>query len=992
MVEVTLIAEAGDTLDATRSPMLLLGRYRVGIPLGAGGHGTVYEAFDERLNEHVALKRINAQSASLTARIRREVAVLRALKLPGVVRLLDAWTDGDAHFLVLERIHGKPFPGSSEPTPWPVLKPTVLALCTTLAAIHAEGYVHRDIKPGNVLVDAHGTPTVLDFGIARALSVAARLTGEGAIIGTPTYLAPEQVQSGAVGPYTDLYALGVMIYEALSGVLPFQGKTLRSALFARVLRAAPSLAEHCPNLPHYVIATVDALLQRDPARRPSSAQAVAEALEHGDTTNPPAPLRLPWLGSRAPIAALVEGALAGQSAAITGPGRSRLLAEAHARLLKRHRTVQWVPAGKAPFSSLLTLCPRFLASPQSTLRAVSQALQAHLSERLTQGLVLIIDDLNTPDPQSRVLLDRLALDHPILGATDGVTQIELQPFTAHDMQALFEGPSLLLHLPEDAATALHQRTQGQPTAVLSELNAWLDRGIARRNGPMIRVDRTGLDRLSISARQRRADGPPPPGLEALHPSARRLIDLLSMLDQPVEAVRLATALSQPLWQVEANLAQLQALGWAHTHPNGATAHTPGYWPQGDPDHLAALHAAAAQVITPGSPGRLEHLRRSGDFDAWIHSCLTHGRQARAKGQPSHALALLMEGLLASEQAPEHPHRSALIEEVVDTAVSDGRSAPIDEALVLLARPALSASTTDAQTLLEAALAVSNAPGPRALRMADSVPQMATPIGERARQRVRQRAAGMNAVPIHADVVGSLDHWLSAHPNERPWVLRWRSRLAYRQSRFPEAAALATQAALSDEGSAYAVADALAAASAWMEARRPQKALPLARQARAHAAELRHVAYEARAIWLERALRYRSADAIEPWPALADVAARHTQAGSLGPLILLNEAAIAWRLDQLEPAQRWATAAYDAWTRQGQPAGAALASALIVQCGGPGEPHEIQARATDAPVGIRQQVHALLAGPIDRQLPSAATVWRAEVLAPIEVGASGTWLK
>jgi serine/threonine protein kinase len=199
---------------------LLAGRYRLSHVIGRGGFGEVWEAHDTLANRAVAVKRFDTARDGLTERrrVRREIAVLRALRLPGVVALYDEGEDGGRPFLVMERVEGRDFPGRATPCPWSSLEALARALVGTLAGVHAVGVLHRDLKPSNVLVSESGGVTVLDFGIARFTASGARtLSADGALVGTPDYLAPEQLAGGDASERSDLYALGVMLYEALTG-------------------------------------------------------------------------------------------------------------------------------------------------------------------------------------------------------------------------------------------------------------------------------------------------------------------------------------------------------------------------------------------------------------------------------------------------------------------------------------------------------------------------------------------------------------------------------------------------------------------------------------------------------------------------------------------------------------------------------------------------------------------------------------------------------
>ena len=273
----------------TFASRVIAGRYVLELMLGAGGQAEVWEAHDPLTRSRVAVKVMHSSSPSEGARVRREIATLRRLRVPGVVTLLDEGVDEGDVFLVMERVDGTPFPGRPSPLPWEELRPTVTALLETLSRIHAAGVIHRDLKPGNVLVCEEGRPTLLDFGVSWE-SIDPQLPGNGEILGTPLFLAPEQIHGGEISPRTDLYALGVMLYLALSGDTPVEGGgTLFSTLWAKVNLPATPLRDRSPFVPEGVAAVVDALLSRRPDERPESAAEVLSRLRGGTARRPSLP-------------------------------------------------------------------------------------------------------------------------------------------------------------------------------------------------------------------------------------------------------------------------------------------------------------------------------------------------------------------------------------------------------------------------------------------------------------------------------------------------------------------------------------------------------------------------------------------------------------------------------------------------------------------------------------------------------------------------------
>lgn len=263
-------------------PGRLLGGYRIVRVLGKGGLGEVYEALapDGRT---VALKafRLHEDDQGLTAAaFVREAHLGQRLVHPGIVQVLDSGCAGEYAYLVMEFVPGHDLRRHTLPgqlLPLAQVLRTVERVARALAAAHAIGVVHRDIKPGNVLVHAPSdTVKVTDFGLAR-LGEAFR-SRTGIVAGTPGYMAPEQLAEGVIGPHSDLYALGVLLYELLTGRLPFEAKSLGHLLQQVANDTAPRVTGLRAEIPPAVADLVAELLERRVDRRPSDAAAVADRL------------------------------------------------------------------------------------------------------------------------------------------------------------------------------------------------------------------------------------------------------------------------------------------------------------------------------------------------------------------------------------------------------------------------------------------------------------------------------------------------------------------------------------------------------------------------------------------------------------------------------------------------------------------------------------------------------------------------------------------
>lgn len=255
-------------------------RYTLTERLGSGAHGDVWVAHDRILGESIALKWMRSVHGKMQARVRREILTLRSLRYPGIVRFVDEGVADGRPYLVMELVNGRPFPGTDSPrSSWPTIAGPTLALLETLAHVHAAGVIHRDLKPENILVRPDGLPVMLDFGVSLLPALGSKkLTSDGQIVGTPLYLAPEQIVDKPADARTDLYALGVILHEALTGRVPHDAKDMLSIVQTRLGGKSKSILEVDSTIPASVGAVVDRLLAVRPEDRFASAMDVIAAL------------------------------------------------------------------------------------------------------------------------------------------------------------------------------------------------------------------------------------------------------------------------------------------------------------------------------------------------------------------------------------------------------------------------------------------------------------------------------------------------------------------------------------------------------------------------------------------------------------------------------------------------------------------------------------------------------------------------------------------
>lgn len=271
----------GGQLDAGE---ILAERYEIIELLGHGGMGAVYRARDLELEEEVAIKLLRPEFLSdpvSLERFKTEIRLARRISHPNVVRTHDFGETGDVQFLTMELVEGltlRELIDSRERLGVAAVLAIAGQLAEALAVAHAQGVVHRDIKPQNLLLDDHGVLKVMDFGVACLAERSSTLTQAGAIVGTPAYMSPEQLMGEAIDDRTDLYSVGVVLYECLSGRPPLDGGS-PITLIAKVLREEPPpLADLTDGVPDAVCSLIHRLLAKNPADRVHSAAALCAEL------------------------------------------------------------------------------------------------------------------------------------------------------------------------------------------------------------------------------------------------------------------------------------------------------------------------------------------------------------------------------------------------------------------------------------------------------------------------------------------------------------------------------------------------------------------------------------------------------------------------------------------------------------------------------------------------------------------------------------------
>jgi len=260
-------------------------RYELGHRIGGGGMAEVVEAYDRKLDRRVAVKLLRDGSSDPRAHERfvREAQMAANLVHPNVVTVFDVGETGGRPYLVMELVEGRTLAEFLAEKGQLGVAPTLRiadGMLAALAAAHADGLVHRDVKPGNVLLARDGQVKLADFGIAKATrDLAGDLTGTGMLLGTPSYLSPEQVDGRDATPRSDVYAAGVVLYEMLAGAPPFTAEHPVAVAVAHQREPVPPLEQWRTGLPPAVVAATSRALEKDPAQRYADAGEMRVALD-----------------------------------------------------------------------------------------------------------------------------------------------------------------------------------------------------------------------------------------------------------------------------------------------------------------------------------------------------------------------------------------------------------------------------------------------------------------------------------------------------------------------------------------------------------------------------------------------------------------------------------------------------------------------------------------------------------------------------------------
>jgi serine/threonine-protein kinase len=295
------------------------GPYQITEKIGEGGMAVVYKGYQPSLNRYVAIKVLREEMShdeQLVTRFRREALAVAELHHPNILHVYDAGFAQGVYYIVMAYVDGGSLKELITRGSLEVDRAVSIGsqLADALHHAHELGLVHRDVKPSNVLMTREGRPLLCDFGIAKAVNESVGLTRTGTAIGTPEYMAPEQVQGQKVDARTDIYAMGLVLYEMLTGWVPFSATTPMATLYKQVNEPPPPLTQSNVSVPDWLEQVVEKALAKRPSDRFQHANEMANALRKG---GPPVKRRTP---APVPVAKPAPTTSGGK-----GAGRSKLL-------------------------------------------------------------------------------------------------------------------------------------------------------------------------------------------------------------------------------------------------------------------------------------------------------------------------------------------------------------------------------------------------------------------------------------------------------------------------------------------------------------------------------------------------------------------------------------------------------------------------------------------------------------------------------------------
>jgi serine/threonine-protein kinase len=335
-------------MEVGTTPTILAGRYRVLERLGSGGMATVYLAEDQRLGRKVAVKRLHSDSPDDAARrFEREAKVGASLSHPNLVTVFDTVADEEGVLIVMEYVEGENLAQlmARERIPPEQAVSIIRQVAGALDHAHQAGVVHRDVKPPNILISPDGKAKLVDLGIATA-SERTQITAVGTVLGTPSYMAPEQLEGGRITKAVDIYGLGAVAFELLSGAKARKGRTPVEIAHQIAVEPAPDLRDSWSDAPPAAAEVLQSAMARDPDERPRSAEQFARRLDDAfKATVPATTRRIPLQRDERPLTAAAAPIPAREATppARARPAGRRPVAPPPARSRARRDLPRWIP-------------------------------------------------------------------------------------------------------------------------------------------------------------------------------------------------------------------------------------------------------------------------------------------------------------------------------------------------------------------------------------------------------------------------------------------------------------------------------------------------------------------------------------------------------------------------------------------------------------------------------------------------------------------------
>ena len=288
--------------------MIVGQQYKILSELGAGGMGIVYHGVDVMLEREVAIKKLRpefSRTPGIAERFRREAKIQARLNHPNIAHLYSFFKDGDSFYIVMEFVDGTPF-SKLMPMPWQQALVMFLEILEGLEYAHSLGVLHRDLKPDNIMAGPRGEVKIMDFGIAHVLG-SVRETHEHSIVGTLQYVCPELINSKEIGPPSDIYSLGILLFEIISAKLPFHAENDFALLHQHLEVTPPLLSAVAPDVPAFLDEAIFKAMRKVPADRFASCREMADFLRANAHDLPPKAIFADSARSVRRIDSLLEG-------------------------------------------------------------------------------------------------------------------------------------------------------------------------------------------------------------------------------------------------------------------------------------------------------------------------------------------------------------------------------------------------------------------------------------------------------------------------------------------------------------------------------------------------------------------------------------------------------------------------------------------------------------------------------------------------------------